>query len=153
MGTTPLTPGLAPSPGSDGTGVVEMYAGDRASQALGIVVEDFGEDWARCSMTVGPDMANGHGITHGGYLFLFADTTFAMACNTEGSVTVASGGDITFLRPSHVGDALTAEGRAVATTGRSGVYDITVRRGDEVIAVYRGRSRTLPARPAPPAAG
>jgi acyl-CoA thioesterase len=28
--------------------------------------------------------------------------------------------------------------------GRSGIYDVTVRRGDEVVAEFRGRSRSLP---------
>ena len=27
--------------------------------------------------------------------------------------------------------------------GRSGIYDVTVRRGDEVVAEFRGRSRTI----------
>src|SRR5699024_12200589 len=59
-------------------------------------------------------------------------------------------GDIDFLKPAFIGDELVAHGREVVKQGRSGVYDVTVTRGDETIAVYRGRSRTLPARiPAP----
>lgn len=127
------------------TGPAAMYANDRASQHLGITLDDHGPGWAQCSMTVTDIMANGHEITHGGYIFLFADTTFAMACNFPGSVTVASGGDITFLKPTRVGDRLVAHGREVVKQGRSGIYDVEVRRGDEIIAVYRGRSRTLPA--------
>lgn len=127
------------------TGPAAMYANDRASQHLGITLDDHGPGWAQCSMTVTDIMANGHEITHGGYIFLFADTTFAMACNFPGSVTVASGGDITFLKPTRVGDHLVARGREVVKQGRSGIYDVEVRRDDEIIAVYRGRSRTLPA--------
>ncbi len=131
----------------DTTGAAAMYANDRASQHLGITLDDHGPGWARCSMTVTDVMANGHEITHGGYIFLFADTTFAMACNYPGSVTVASGGDITFLRPTRVGDRLVACGQEVVRQGRSGIYDVTVTRDDEIVAVYRGRSRTLPAPP------
>ncbi len=127
------------------TGPAAMYANDRASQHLGITLDDHGPGWAQCSMTVTDIMANGHEITHGGYIFLFADTTFAMACNFPGSVTVASGGDITFLKPTRVGDRLVAHGREVVKQGHSGIYDVEVRRDDEIIAVYRGRSRTLPA--------
>ncbi|MBM6591801.1 hydroxyphenylacetyl-CoA thioesterase PaaI [Brevibacterium sp. RIT 803] len=126
------------------TGAAAMFANDRASQHLGITVDDHGPGWAQCSMTVTDIMANGHEITHGGYIFLFADTTFAMACNYPGSTTVASGGDIDFLRPTYVGDELVARGKEIVKQGRSGIYDIEVTRGDEIVATYRGRSRTLP---------
>jgi len=128
------------------TGAAAMFANDRASQHLGITVDDHGPGWAQCSMTVTEIMTNGHDITHGGYVFLFADTTFAMACNYPGSITVASGGDIDFLKPTYLGDQLVARGHEVIKQGRSGIYDVTVTRGDDIIATYRGRSRTLPAR-------
>ena len=127
------------------TGAAAMFANDRASQHLGITVDDHGPGWAQCSMTITDIMTNGHDITHGGYVFLFADTTFAMACNYPGSITVASGGDIDFLKPTYRGDHLVARGREVVKQGRSGVYDVEVTRGEDIIAVYRGRSRTLPA--------
>ncbi|MGN6035866.1 hydroxyphenylacetyl-CoA thioesterase PaaI [Brevibacterium casei] len=137
---------VAPGIGNEAhTGAAAMYANDRASQHLGITLDDHGPGWAQCSMTVTDIMANGHEITHGGYIFLFADTTFAMACNYPGSVTVASGGDITFLKPTRIGDELVAHGREIVKPGRSGIYDVEVKRGDEIVAVYRGRSRTLPA--------
>ncbi|AOP51867.1 MAG: hydroxyphenylacetyl-CoA thioesterase PaaI [Brevibacterium aurantiacum] len=126
------------------TGAAAMFANDRASQHLGITVDDHGPGWAQCSMTITDIMANGHEITHGGYIFLFADTTFAMACNYPGSITVASGGDIDFLKPTYVGDKLIARGKEIVKQGRSGIYDIEVTRGDEIVATYRGRSRTLP---------
>ncbi len=132
----------APAP----TGAAAMFANDRASQHLGIKVDDHGPGWAQCSMTITEIMTNGHDITHGGYVFLFADTTFAMACNYPGSITVASGGDIDFLKPTFIGDELIARGREVIKQGRSGIYDVTVTRGDEIVATYRGRSRTLPPR-------
>ena len=128
------------------TGAAAMFANDRASQHLGIIVDDHGPGWAQCSMTVTEIMTNGHDITHGGYVFLFADTTFAMACNYPGSISVASGGDIDFLKPTYLGDELVARGHEIVKQGRSGIYDVTVTRGDDIIATYRGRSRTLPAR-------
>lgn len=129
---------------ADITGAEAMYDNDRASKHLGITLDDHGPGWATCSMTITETMVNGHEITHGGYIFLFADTTFAMACNYPGSITVASGGDITFLKPTHIGDRLVARGTEVSRQGRSGIYDVSVTRGDDLIAVYRGRSRTLP---------
>src|SRR5699024_12444849 len=54
----------------EATGAAAMFANDRASQHLGITVDDHGPGWARCSMTVTEIMTNGHDITHGGYVFL-----------------------------------------------------------------------------------
>ena len=95
------------------------------------------------SMTVRPDMANGHGIGHGGFVAALADSAFAFACNSHGVVTVASGFEIDFLEPARVGDVLVATARETALRGRSGIYDIVVRRGETVVAVFRGRSRSL----------
>lgn len=122
-----------------------MLANDLATRSLGIVVTDVAPGRATASLTVRPEMSNGHGICHGGYVFLLADTAFAFACNTYGVATVASGADVEFLVPVAVGERLVASAEEVVLRGRSGVYDVTVRRGDEVVAVFRGRSRALKA--------
>jgi acyl-CoA thioesterase len=95
-------------------------------------------------MTVTEQMLNGHGIAHGGFVFLLADTTFAVACNSYGRRTVAAGCDITYLSPAKSGDELVAEARERARQGRSGIYDVSVRRTDgSLVAELRGRSRTI----------
>ena len=94
-------------------------------------------------MTVTPQMINGHAIGHGGYVFLLADTAFACACNSHGPVTFAAGADIAFLQPTTAGDVLTAYAQERVTRGRSGIYDVTVTRDGEVVAEFRGRSRTI----------
>ena len=106
-----------------------------------------GKGRATAKMTIRPEMVNGHGICHGGYLFLLADTAFAMACNWHGQPTVASGGDINFLAPAIEGDLLTATAVERATSGRTGLYDVAVTRGETVLAELRGRSRALDRRP------
>ncbi|MCC5697681.1 hydroxyphenylacetyl-CoA thioesterase PaaI, partial [Klebsiella pneumoniae] len=88
-------------------------------------------------------MVNGHGIAHGGYIFLFADTTFACACNSHGPTTVAASAEITFIRPVRQGDLLEATATERVRYGRSGMYDVTVRRGSETVAEFRGHSRTI----------
>jgi phenylacetic acid degradation protein PaaD len=122
--------------------VTRMMADDAASRSLGIEVRDVSVGAATTTMTVRADMVNGHGITHGAFVFAVADTAFACACNSHGPLTVAASVDITFVAPSRAGDVL--EARAVERTrfGRSGIYDVTVRRGDDVIAELRGTSRT-----------
>jgi acyl-CoA thioesterase len=123
--------------------VAAMLAADRASAALGIEVVEHGPGWARARMLVRPDMVNGHDLAHGGLVFALADTAFACACNGWGPPTVAAGADISFVRPARNGDLLEAEARMRSRSGRSGIYDVTVRRGDEVIAEFRGRSTEL----------
>ncbi|MET7698538.1 hydroxyphenylacetyl-CoA thioesterase PaaI [Streptomyces sp. NPDC005485] len=120
-----------------------MFAADKASRALGMELLEHGEGTAALRMTVTPEMVNGHGIAHGGYVFLLADTAFACACNSHGPVTVAAGADIEFVAPAHEGDVLVATARVRTRFGRSGIYDVSVRRGDEVVAEFRGRSRSV----------
>ena len=121
-----------------------MLAGDRASEAAGVELADVGPGRATMTMTVRPDMVNGHDIAHGGYVFLLADTAFAVACNSYAHNTVAAGCDISFVAPVRTGDRLHAEATERHRAGRSGIYDVSVRRDDgTVVAELRGRSRTV----------
>ena len=122
--------------------VTRMLADDAASRALGIEVRDVTIGAATATMTIRPDMVNGHGITHGAFVFAVADTAFACACNSHGPLTVAAAVDITFVAPSRAGDVLEAHAVERIRFGRSGIYDVTVRRGGVVIAEFRGTSRT-----------
>jgi acyl-CoA thioesterase len=126
-----------------------MYAGDQAARALGISIDEVAPGRASARMRVTGDMTNGHGIAHGGYIFLLADTAFAYACNSYGPVTVAQACQITFLRPAREGDELIAAAAERVRTGRNGIYDVSVRRAaGEVLAELRGHSRTVRSDPA-----
>ena len=121
-----------------------MMDADTASAALGIELVELGAGRAVCRMEVTEQMINGHALCHGGYVFLLADTAFACACNSHGPVTVAAGAEITFVAPAHAGDVLVAEAAERTRYGRSGIYDITVKKADgEVVAEFRGRSREM----------
>ncbi|WP_246485762.1 hydroxyphenylacetyl-CoA thioesterase PaaI [Kribbella qitaiheensis] len=121
-----------------------MWAEDSASASLGMRLVRVGEGTAVLEMPVRDDMVNGHGIAHGGFVFTLADSAFAFACNSRNQVTVAQGADIVFIAPAQRGDILIAEAVERASYGRNGIYDVTVRRGDDLIAEFRGRSRQLP---------
>jgi acyl-CoA thioesterase len=129
--------------GPEQTGAAAMFEADRASRALGIAIVELASGRARLEMTLTERMVNGHGIAHGGYVFLLADSAFAGACNYPGATTVAAGADITFVSPAYQGETLVAEAVERRRYGRSGIYDVTVRCGDRVVAEFRGRSRTL----------
>lgn len=122
-----------------------MWAEDSASRALGMTLDDVGPGLARMSMKVRDDMVNGHGICHGGFVFTLADSAFAFACNSYGRRTVAQGADVVFVAPARTGDVLVAEAVERVRSGRSGVYDVTVRdvTTGAVVAVFRGRSREI----------
>ncbi len=126
-----------------------MYAGDQAAKALGISIDEVAPGRATARMRVTGDMTNGHGMAHGGYIFLLADTAFAYACNSYGPVTVAQACQVTFLRPAREGDELVAAAAERVRMGRNGIYDVSVRRADgEVLAELRGHSRTVRPDPA-----
>lgn len=125
-----------------------ILAGDHASRWMGIEVDraDYGDVQIR--MTLREEMLNGFGIAHGGMIFAFADTCFALACNDPAgdgsSITVAAGVDINFISSARRGQTLVAVGTVRAQAGRSGVYDIRVTADDVLVAEFRGRSRTVP---------
>src|SRR5579859_1628822 len=96
------------------------------------------------SMLVRPDMTNGHGICHGGFIFTLADSAFAFACNTYDQSTVAQQCAVTFIEPVREGEVLTAHAVERTRAGRGGIYDVTVRDSrNNVVAEFRGHSRTI----------
>ena len=54
-----------------------LFANDRASKAMGMQVLDVTPGQATVSMTVRPDMLNGHDTCHGGIIATLADSAFA----------------------------------------------------------------------------
>lgn len=120
-----------------------MWADDRASQAMGMAIETVAPGSARLAMTVAAHMVNGHGLCHGGYIFALADSALAFACNSHNEKSVAQHCAISFLRPARLGMRLVATAQERTRAGRNGIYDVTVTAGGEVIAEFRGASRSL----------
>lgn len=121
-----------------------MWAEDHAARGLGIELLEVGPGSARLQMSVRPEMVNGHGICHGGFIFTLADAAFSYACNSDNQRAVASGADISFLAPAHTGDVLLAQGRVRSQGGRAGIYDVEVSDQDgRNIALFRGRSSRI----------
>lgn len=98
---------------------------------MGIEVLKVDDGHATIRMKLRQEMLNGFGMAHGGMIFAFGDTAFALACNPASptpeeaaTITVASGVDINFIKPAFEGQVITAVANRRATTGRSGLYDI-----------------------------
>jgi len=121
-----------------------MFEQDTASRGMGMQLIKVTPGCAEMSMIVRADMLNGHGICHGGYIFALADSAFAFACNSYNFSTVSSGARIEHLRPTELGEELTATAVETALSGRSGVYDVqvTTQQGD-IVALFRGNSRRI----------
>jgi acyl-CoA thioesterase len=119
-----------------------MWAEDDASKGLGMQIVEIKPGRATLTMTVQPHMVNGQRIAHGGFIFTLADSAFAFACNSHNQRAVAAQGDITFIKPGKLGDKLVATALEISRQGRAGIYDVRVTVGDEVIAEFRGHSRT-----------
>ena len=120
--------------------VQSMYRTDCASQNLGLEILDVAPGSVRVSMTVRPEMVNGHGLCHGGVIFTLADSAFAFACNSHGEPMVAAGANIEFLAPTPAGELLIALATEVSRSARHGIYDVRVSRNSgETVALFRGR--------------
>jgi acyl-CoA thioesterase len=121
-----------------------MFSQDAASQGLGMAIENIGVGTATLSMTVRPEMLNGHHICHGGYIFTLADSAFAFACNTYNQLTVAQQNQITYVQAGKQGEQLIATAKETSKTGRSGTYDVTITgENGRTIALFHGLSRTV----------
>ncbi|MEM9968202.1 MAG: hydroxyphenylacetyl-CoA thioesterase PaaI [Pseudomonadota bacterium] len=121
-----------------------MFDNDVASTSLGIRLLDITAGSAVLSMPVRADMLNGHGICHGGFIFLLADSAFAFACNSYNEVVVAQQNQISYIAPGHAGENLVARATEASRTGRSGIYDVIVTgQDDRTIALFRGLSRRI----------
>lgn len=128
-----------------------MFANDRASKSMGMEILAVGPGTATLRMAVRDDMLNGFDICHGGFITTLADSAFAFACNSHNELTVASGFAIDIVAPGREGDTLTAVAGEVSLSGRTGVYDITIRnQRDELVAVFRGKSYRIKGKPVVP---
>lgn len=121
-----------------------MFDNDRASPGLGMRLDSIAPGTATMSMEVRADMVNGHDVAHGGFIFALADSAFAFACNSYNQITLAQQNQITYVSPGRLGERLVAHAVEVSRTGRSGIYDVTVRgEDDRIVALMRGLSRTI----------
>jgi acyl-CoA thioesterase len=118
--------------------VSSMMEKDAFSQSLGIEVVDVRPRAATVRLTVRADMVNGFGVCHGGVPFSLADSALAFASNTHGRVTVSIENTIVYPKRIAVGDVLTASAEEESATNKLGFFRVTVRRSDEVVALFRG---------------
>jgi len=123
--------------------VEKMLETDYFSQWLNVTVLEIKDGYSKIQMTVRREMLNGFGIAHGGIAFSLADSAFAYACNSDGRPTLALDASISFPKASKEGDVLTAEGKKLNKTNRTGLYIIEIRnQREELVALFKGTCYT-----------
>lgn len=114
-----------------------MKGTDFFRELLGIELMEVKDGYAKLIMKIKKAHTNGLDVTHGGVIFSLADCAFAEAVNFN-NLAVAVQVSINFLRPSKEGDILTAEALRVSEGKTFGLYQVTVKKDEKLIASFSG---------------
>ncbi len=118
--------------------VDKMMSADWFSQWLGITVLNVGSGSCKLKMTVRKEMLNGFAIAHGGITYSLADSALAFASNSHGRKAVSVETSISHTVSLKEGDEITAEAEEVSLSEKIGIYHITVRKEEKVVALFKG---------------
>jgi acyl-CoA thioesterase len=99
--------------------------------------------------TLGLGHTNSLGSAHGGFLYTIADAAFALASNSHGATAVALSTHMEYLAPTRVGDVIEAVATEVHLGRRAAVYQVELRVGDTLVALFTGTVHRLPDRRTP----
>lgn len=103
-----------------------FFAGDKyAMEATGCVIDEVGEKYARCSLTLEPRHRNAVGQVMGGVSFTLADFAFAVASNFHQTMTVSVTSTISHLGAVK-GTRLIAGTRLIKDGRRNCFYEVDV---------------------------
>jgi len=121
----------------------EFFKNDRFASTNGMVIDEIGEDYATCSMTIKDNHLNAAGSVMGGVYFTLADFAFAVSVNNIHKITVGMDSNITFLA-SAKGEKLIATSK-VLRSGKTTTYcEVQVKDGlDRLCAVFTGTAFKL----------
>jgi len=121
----------------------DFFSNDRFATTNGMVIDEIGEDYAVCSMTIGENHLNAAGSVMGGVYFTLADFAFAVSVNNVHKITVGMDSNITFLVPAK-GDRLVATSKVVRSGKTTTFCEVQVKDGqDRLCAVFTGTAFKL----------
>lgn len=106
--------------------VREIFKGDKFATENGMVIDEIGDHYAKCSVQLTDVHRNAMGGVMGGVHFTLADFAFAVASNWQKMGTVALSTDIAFIGTVK-GDSLTAVAELVKDGRSVNCYHITVK--------------------------
>lgn len=105
--------------------VRERFSHDRFATANGAVIDEIGEGYAKCSMTLNETHRNALGAVMGGAIFTLADFAFAVASNWNKSPQVSLNASVSFLGKAK-GSRLVAEARKLKEGRKTCYYEVMV---------------------------
>ena len=107
-----------------------------ATELSGAVIDEVGDNYAKCSMALTPKHKNAYGGMMGGAIYTLADFAFAVASNFEKEcATVSLVGQASFMSASK-GTKLYAEARLLKDGKRNCFFEVTVTDDlDKLVAV------------------
>ena len=105
----------------------EFFSGDfYATKATGIVIDEVGDHYARCSMEITRNHQNAYGGVMGGATFTLADYTFAVASNFRQPQTVSVTSQINFIGMAK-GTKLISESHLIKDGRSTCLYSIEIK--------------------------
>lgn len=96
-----------------------------ATEATGIVIEEVGEKYAKCSLRLERKHLNAVGHAMGGVMFTLADFVFAVCTNRNGQITVTTSSTINYLS-SPKGSTLYGESKLLKDGRTTCFYEIDI---------------------------
>lgn len=105
--------------------VREFFKNDTFATVNGAVIDEIGDNYAKCSIKINDNHKNAVGGVMGGVHFMLADFTFAVASNWQRLGSVSLNSNITFLSTVK-GTRLIAEAKCVKEGKNTNCYQIDV---------------------------
>ncbi len=105
----------------------ELFAHDvYASELTGVVIDEIGDNYAKCSLILEDKHRNAYGGIRGGAIYTLADLAFAVASNFDKKeATVSLSTSANFMSASK-GNVLYAEARLIKDGRRNCFYEVRV---------------------------
>lgn len=105
----------------------EFFSGDKyATEITGIVIDEVGEKYAKCSLKLNASHKNAVGNVMGGAIFTLADFVLAVATNfNQERITVTTVSQICYLGVAK-GDTLYGESRLIKDGRTTCFYEIII---------------------------
>lgn len=116
----------------------KMLSLDPFSTWLGIEILECEIGRCKVGLTIRKDMLNSMAKAHGGISYSLADTAFGFAANTHGKYAVSIETSINHIEALEEGDYIYAESVIEKVKNKLGFNIIEVKRGDELIALFKG---------------
>lgn len=105
--------------------VRDFFKKDRYATESGMVIDEIGEKYAKCSMDLNEHHTNAVGAVMGGVYFVLADFTFAVANNWKEPSTVSLNSNISYLKPAK-GQRLIGEAVCIKDGRTTNLYRIDI---------------------------